>query len=44
VAERSEVTGMAVGDTVLLGSARDLQAGIPARVGAAAERASASAQ
>jgi RND family efflux transporter MFP subunit len=44
VAERSEVTGIAVGDTVLLGSARDLQAGIPARVGAAAERASASAQ
>jgi len=43
-AERTEVTGVAVGDTVLLGSARDLQAGIPARVGAAAERASASAQ
>jgi len=43
-AERTEVTGLAVGDTVLLGSARDLQAGIPARVGAAAERASASAQ
>jgi RND family efflux transporter MFP subunit len=40
-AELTEVIGVAAGDTVVLGSARDFQAGTPARVSAAAERASA---
>jgi len=43
IAELAEVTGVAAGDTVVLGSARDIQAGTPARVGAAAERATAAA-
>jgi RND family efflux transporter MFP subunit len=43
-AELTEVTGVAVGDTVVLGSARDFQAGTPARVSAAAERVSAAAR
>ena len=43
IAELAEVTGVAAGDTVVLGSARDIPAGTPARVGAAAERATAAA-
>jgi RND family efflux transporter MFP subunit len=43
IAELAEVTGVTAGDTVVLGSARDIQAGTPARVGAAAERATAAA-
>jgi membrane fusion protein (multidrug efflux system) len=43
-AELAEVTGVAVGDTVVLGSARDFQPGTPARVSAADERATASAR
>ncbi|HEX5634392.1 MAG TPA: efflux RND transporter periplasmic adaptor subunit, partial [Gemmatimonadales bacterium] len=41
--ERVEVRGVAAGDTVLTGSARDFAPGTPARVGAVAERATASA-
>jgi RND family efflux transporter MFP subunit len=43
-AELAEVTGVAAGDTVVLGSARDFQVGTPARVSAAAERATAAAR
>jgi RND family efflux transporter MFP subunit len=43
-AELAEVTGVAAGDTVVLGSARDFQAGTPARVSAAAERVTATAR
>jgi membrane fusion protein (multidrug efflux system) len=43
-AELAEVTGVAVGDTVVLGSARAFQPGTPARVSAADERATASAR
>ncbi|MCU0621120.1 MAG: efflux RND transporter periplasmic adaptor subunit [Gemmatimonadales bacterium] len=43
-AELVEVTGVAAGDTVMLGTARDFPAGTPARIGAAAERAAVSAQ
>ena len=44
IAELAEVMGVAAGDTVVLGSARDFEAGTPARVGAAAERATATAE